>query len=109
MSVSTATLAAPTSPAATRGLCVPAVSVQVLVTWVATTSTFADGYEVRRGTISGGPYTTVATVDSLTTSHTDTGLAFSTTYHYVIRAKRHAWRSADSGQASVTTQNTLCL
>jgi hypothetical protein len=110
MSVSTATLAAPTGLNAIRGICVPAVNSQANLSWTATASTFADGYEIARSTTSGGPYSTVGNVNGLgTVTHIDTGLAFSTTYYYVVRAKKYVWRSVNSAQSSVTTPNSLCL
>lgn len=110
MSVSTATLAAPTGTGAARGVCVPAISNQVNVSWTATASTFADGYEIARGTASGGPYSIIGSVSGLATViYTDTTPAFATTYHYVVRAKKFAWRSANSNQGSVTTPSALCL
>lgn len=107
MSISTATLAAPASLTAVRGVCVPLASRSVNLSWTPTTSTFADGYEIFRSTTNGGPYASIATV-GLVTAHTDSGVAASTTYYYVVKAKKNLWRSANSPQASVTTPNGLC-
>src|SRR5207237_2903375 len=52
-----ATLAAPSGTAAANGTCKNNKSIQVDVSWTATASMFADGYEILRATTSGGPYT----------------------------------------------------
>lgn len=81
----------------------------VNLTWTATTSAFADGYEIDRASQSGGPYSPVGTVSGQsTTNYTDTTAGFSTTYYYVVRATKASWRSVDSGEASVTTLSTAC-
>jgi hypothetical protein len=108
--ISSAALASPTGLSADRGSCTPAVSDTANLGWTATTSTFADGYEVFRGTASGGPYSQIATVSGrTTTTYSDATVAFSTTYYYIVQAKYLQWRSADAGQASVTTPNVLCV
>jgi hypothetical protein len=108
--LSTATLQPPTGTAAARGDCFPVLSVEVDVTWTATASTFADGYQVFRSATSGGPYTLIGTVAGrTTTSFTDTDVTFFTTYHYVVQATRNMWRSVNSTQASFTTPTPACL
>ena len=105
----TGTLSAPTNLVASQGPCTVAVSASVTLTWTATTSTWADGYEILRSLISGGPYTTVATVSGqATTTYTDSTPLFSTLYYYVVRATKAAWRSANSNSASRTTLSALC-
>jgi hypothetical protein len=109
-SISTGTLAAPTGVAAARGACTILTSTSVNVTWVQTTSSFASGYDILRSTTSGTGYALVGTVAGrATTAFADTSVAFSTTYYYVVRAKRNAWRSVNSNQASVTTATVLCV
>jgi hypothetical protein len=106
----TGTLAAPTGAAAARGTCTILSSSTVVVTWVQTTSTFADGYEILRSTTNGSGYASLETVAGrTTTTFTDTTVGFSTTYYYVIRSKRNNWRSPDSNQASVTTPTVACI
>jgi hypothetical protein len=108
--ISTATLAPPTGTSAATGNCVPVLSVQVQVSWTATPSTFADGYRVFRSATSGGPYSLIGTVGGrTTTSFTDTGVTFLTTYHYVVQATRDLWRSVNSTQASFTTPTPVCI
>lgn len=109
MSISTATLAAPTGLTAVNGECVVLNHVYVNLLWTATSSAFADGYEIFRSTTNGGPYSSIATVNGRTTvTYTDTTTAFSTTYYYVVKATKNNWRSANSNQASVTTKSNLC-
>ncbi len=57
---------------------------------------------ILRGTVDGGPYTEV--VDEVVgTTYLDTGLAPNTTYFYVARAAHPGGVSANSNQASATT------
>lgn len=109
-SVSTGSLVAPTSLAAAHGTCQIAASEAINLSWTATTSTIADGYEIFRGTANGGPYSSIATVSGINTvTYTDPGRAFLTTYYYVVQAKRNAWRSSNSNQASITTKTAACV
>jgi hypothetical protein len=108
--LSTATLAPPTGTAAARGACFPVLSVEVDVTWTASSSTFADGYQVFRSATSDGPYTLIGTVAGrTTTTFTDADVTFLTTYHYVVQATRNLWRSVNSTQASFTTPTPACV
>ena len=107
--LSTATLQPPTGTAAARGDCFPVLAVEVEVTWTASSSAFADGYQVFRSATSGGPYTLIGTVPGGTTTFTDTDVTFLTTYHYVVQATRNLWRSVSSTQASFTTPTPACL
>lgn len=107
---STGTVSPPTSLAAAAGPCTVGVSASIPLTWTASASAWADGYEVQRSLVSGGPYTSVATVSGAgTTTYTDGPLTFSTTYYYVVRTTKAAWRSVASNQASLTTLSLLCL
>jgi hypothetical protein len=58
-------------------------STQVAVGWRA--PAFTTSYNVKRATISGGPYTEIAT-GLTTTSFTDNGRVAGTTYYYVVSA-----------------------
>jgi hypothetical protein len=60
----------------------------------------AAGYGVLRSTISGGPYTQVAS--QTTTTYSDTGLTNGTTYYYVVRAFGASQESVNSAQVSAT-------
>lgn len=107
--VSTDTLQPPTALAAGHGPCTAAVVASITLTWTATASTWADGYEVRASLVSGGPYTVIGTVTGRdTTTFTATGLAFATSYHYVVRATKGNWRSTPTQQVSRTTLSPLC-
>jgi hypothetical protein len=92
----------PPAPAAPVGLTATAASNnQINLSWTA--STGASSYNVKRATVSGGPYTTIATGVTATT-FSDTGLAASTTYYYVVSATNSGGESANSLEASATTQ-----
>jgi fibronectin type 3 domain-containing protein len=110
MQVASATLAAPTSVAASAGCRLLHLGPQVVLTWTATTSAFADGYAVLRSTTSGSGYSQIATViGQSTTTYTDTTPALSTTYYYVVKAsKGTGWTSIASNEASATTP-LVCL
>lgn len=108
--VSTDTLQPPTDPATAAGPCTSGVSASIIVSWTATPSTWADGYEVLGSLVSGGPYTPMATVSGVgTASTTVSGLDFLTTYHFVVSATKANWRSPATSQVSRTTLSTLCL
>ena len=84
-------LAAPAGLAAARG------DAQVALTWSA--APVANGYNLKRATSSGGPYTLAGTnVPGL--NFTDTGVANGTRYYYVATATNLVTESANSVQAS---------
>jgi fibronectin type 3 domain-containing protein len=87
-----ASLAAPTGVGATAG------NGSVVLSWSAVSG--ATGYRVLRGTISGGPYTQVASPAG--TSHSDSGLTNGTAYYYVVRAFNASLESPNSQQVSAT-------
>ncbi|MEO7101622.1 MAG: fibronectin type III domain-containing protein [Luteolibacter sp.] len=89
-----ASLPAPTNLTAAPG------SGQIALSWNAVSG--ATGYTVQRSAVSGGPYTTVATVTG--TSFTNTGLANGTTYYYVVSAVNSSGESGNSAQASAIPQ-----
>ncbi len=60
----------------------------------------ADGYNVKRATASGGPYTTVAHTTAI--AFNDTGLTNGVNYFYVVSAVNNYGESADSTEVSVT-------
>jgi len=91
------TLAPPASLTATAG------SAQVSLSWPA--SVGANSYDVKRATVSGGPY--VAVGCPTTTSFTNSGLQAGTTYYYVVSAQYTGGpdaggASADSVEANAT-------
>jgi Glycoside hydrolase family 44/Fibronectin type III domain len=85
-------------PSAPTGLKATAANQQVSLTWNA--SSGATSYNVKRGTASGGPYSTVSSPS--TTSYTDSSVTNATTYYYVVSAVNSAGESANSSQASAT-------
>jgi hypothetical protein len=58
---------------------------RVTLNWNASTSSDIIGYNVYRGTVSGGPYTEIASHVTETT-YTDTAVADNETYYYVTTA-----------------------
>lgn len=90
--------ASTTPPPVPTGLTATAGNAQVALNWAA--SSTATSYNVKRATVSGGPYTTVGT--STSTSFTNTGLTNGTTYFYVVSAVNAAGESANSAPASAT-------
>ena len=94
--------ATPSAPAAPTNLAATAGNQQVSLAW--TPSGGAASYNVKRGTTSGGPYTTLASPTGAT--YTDTGVSNGTTYYYVVTAVNANGESADSNQASATPSAT---
>ncbi|WP_312421848.1 fibronectin type III domain-containing protein [Anaerospora hongkongensis] len=76
---------------------------QVTLSWDAVTG--ATGYNVKRSTTAGGPYTTIASNVS-GTSYVDTGVVNGTTYYYVVTAITADGESANSNEASATPTAT---
>jgi len=68
----------------------------VKLTWPASTSAFK--YNVKRSTVSGGPYTTIAS--PTTVNYTDSTVVNGTTYYYVVSAVNTAAESANSTEIS---------
>lgn len=71
---------------------------QVVLSWTAVSG--ATSYNVRRSTTNGGPYAIIASPN--TANHTDTTVAYGTTYHYVVSAVNGGGESGNSAQASAT-------
>jgi len=85
----------PGTPTATAGVGLIALS------WPAVSG--ASGYDVLRSTVSGGPYTLVAS--NLTgTSFTNAGLTAGTTYYYVVAAYTATSEGMNSAQVSAAAQ-----
>lgn len=78
------------------GLMATAGNAQIALNW--NTLSGAISYNVKRSTVSGGPYTTIANVT--TTSYTDTGLTNGTAYYYVVSAITSGGETANSTEAS---------
>lgn len=72
---------------------------QVTLSW--DTVTGATGYNVKRSTTAGGPYTTIVSNVS-GTSYVDNDVVNGTTYYYVVTAITADGESANSNEASAT-------
>ncbi|HTL74620.1 MAG TPA: LamG-like jellyroll fold domain-containing protein, partial [bacterium] len=68
---------------------------------------YATSYNVKRATVSGGPYTTIASVGPNSTYYLDGGLAAGTTNYYVISAVTPSGETANSSEAAGTTANIV--
>jgi predicted carbohydrate-binding protein with CBM5 and CBM33 domain len=86
-------------PSAPTGVAATAGNAQVVVSWAAASG--ATGYNVKRSTTNGGPYSNVA-ANTGTTSFTNTGLTNGTTYYYVVTALNASGESPISTQVSGT-------
>jgi hypothetical protein len=76
-------------------------SVTLTWTWSQGTGGSATGFNVKRATVAGGPYTTVGTAVSTTTNYVDTsGLTEGTKYFYVVTATGPGGESTPSNEAS---------
>jgi hypothetical protein len=84
--------AAPANLTATAG--------NAVVTLAWGSSSGATGYNVKRGTTSGGPFTQIGT--STSTGYSDSAAANGTTYFYVVSAVNAGGESANSAAASAT-------
>ncbi len=72
----------------------------VTITWAASSSTVS-GYNVYRGTISGGPYTKLNSTPITTLSYTDSTVSSGATYFYVVTdVASDGTESAFSNQAT---------
>ena len=86
------------------GLATVAGNNQVALSWTA--SAGAVSYHVKRATLSGGPYTIIAS--ATTTSYTDTTAVNGTTYYYVVSAVTSGGsESANSSAVSASLVVTI--
>jgi len=83
-------------PAAPTGLTATPGTQQISLSWMA--STTASGYNVKRGTAHGGPYSTVASPS--VTNYADTAVTSGTTYYYVVTAVNANGESPASSEVS---------
>jgi len=87
----------PSAPAAPTNLIATAQDSQVTLKWEF--SYLAATYNVKRATVSGGPYTTIKTGLALP-EYMDTGVTNGTTYYYVVSAVNGNGESANSAPVS---------
>lgn len=92
-----ADVAAP--PSAPTGVVATAGSSQINLSWNGVAS--ATGYTVKRGTVSGGSYATLAT-NVQSAGYVDSEVSTGTTYYYVVLAQKQLAESAKSAQANAT-------
>jgi len=75
----------------------------VTLAWGASTSSNITGYNIYRGTVSGGPYSAVNTSLNTTTSFTDNNVSGGATYYYVVTAvDSSSTESSYSNQATAS-------
>jgi hypothetical protein len=91
-----------TNPAAPVPANLVATAGDALVTLTWTASTGATGYNVKRATINGGPYTQLAAPTS--PGYKDSSVTDGVTYYYVVSALNTAGESANSVQVSATPE-----
>lgn len=87
-----------------------ALQYEIALSWTATTSTWADGYEVSMATASTGPYDVVALplgADPLATSRVVGNLSAGTRYWFQVTATKGGWRST-AAQVDQTT-SAVCV
>ncbi|KQV90280.1 hypothetical protein ASD15_23475 [Massilia sp. Root351] len=94
--------------AAPSGLSADISGGAVVLSWWG--SAYATGYTVKRATVAGGPYTTVASGITGLLTWTDSGLAAGT-YYYVVTASTPSGATAASNEARAITGTPLhtCL
>jgi hypothetical protein len=100
----TVTSNATNSPAtiSLTGTGIPAIAHSAMLGWTASTSTVS-GYNVYRGTVSGGPYTKINSALVNTTTNTDSTVLSGLTYFYVVTAVDSSnVESAYSNEVSAT-------
>ena len=90
----------PPVPAAPTGLAATAGNAQVSLSWSATAG--ATSYTIKRGTVSGGPYTTIASGITTTSYVNNSGLINGTAYYYVVAAVNLGGTGPNSAQVAAT-------
>ena len=86
------------SPVTPTGLTAISGSSGITLAWAASAS--ATSYNVKRGTVSGGPYTTIASPDSA--GWVDATASNHSTYYYVVTAVNAVGESINSSEAMAT-------
>lgn len=88
----------PVAPKAPANLKAVSGDAQVELSW--SKSSGAEAYTVKRAEVSGGAYSTIATVSA--NAYTDLDVVNDTTYYYVVSASNAAGTSPDSAEVSAT-------
>jgi hypothetical protein len=99
----TITVQPPTPPPAPANVSVLNGDTQVTLTWSAAPT--ATGYNVKRSSTAGGPYTSVGTPSN--TSFVDTGLVNGSTYYYVVSASNAGGEGPNSTEVIARPNNTV--
>jgi hypothetical protein len=86
-------------PAAPTGLSAAPSDSQVRLSWASTA--FASSYTPKRATVTGGPYTDLATAVAATT-YTDSTAVNGTPYFYVVSAKSASGQGPNSAEVTAT-------
>ncbi len=94
---------AATPLAVSTGIAATSFNGNVSISWGSATG--ATSYNVKRSTVAGGPYTTIATGIS-GTSYSDITAVAGTTYYYVISSVNATGESANSAQISIVASPT---
>lgn len=97
------TTSPPVLPGAPTNLVATGGSGQVSLSWSAGSN--AASYNVKRGTVSGGPYVTVGSATMPT--YADTGVTAGTAYYYVVTSVNSAGESSPCSLASATPKATI--
>jgi hypothetical protein len=79
-------------------------STEVLINW--SQANFAKAYNIYRGTVSGGTFSLVATVQYPENYHIDKSLTSGTTYYYKISASNDAGESPQSAEQGILLSNS---
>ncbi len=88
---------APNTPP--TGLTATSSGASFVLSWWGTP--YGTNYNVKRATVSGGPYTTIGNVTTNLMTFTDTNLVSGATYFYAISALSAAGESANAAEAKV--------
>jgi hypothetical protein len=94
-----------TVPAVPSGVTATSGSSSASLQWTA--STDATGYNVKRATTSGGPYSQIAAPTS--PAYTDSSVTNGTTYFYVVSALNSVGESGNSTQVSATPAASVAM
>ena len=86
------------APPAPTGLAATVGNGSVTLAW--NSAAGATSYSVKRATVHGGPYVTLA--NPATATYTDSGLTNGTTYYYVVSASNQVGASGNSAEVAAT-------
>jgi hypothetical protein len=95
-----------TAPAAPTGFTTVAGTNQIALSWTAASG--AAGYNLKRSTTNGGPYSVIAS-NLAALVYTDTGLVNNTTYYFVVSAVNAVGEGGNSASASAMLPKPLPL